>query len=609
MRTRVFVLGLAAALAAVTLPAGASGPDPDGIHEIGDDVADTPVEIHALHDQQHGGPGGHLPGSSHNVELVGQADITGAAPGRVADVSAFGNYAYLTVRDPAGCSDAGVAVMDISDPSNPAQVGFIDATEGSFPGEGSQVLDMSTNAFTGQVLVFNNELCAIGGDGGVSLWDVTDPLNPQVLTAHAGDGSPPGAFSPLHQIHSAFAWQARSRAFVVIVDNEEVRDVDILEITDPRNPVFLTELDLNDFGVLQEGVLGDNSFLHDMTVQRIGSDWVMLLSYWDGGWVQLNVNDPANPVFLRDSDYPLPDSVTGRHYSEGNAHQAEFSPSGKFIIGTDEDFDPRPFVGTITSGSFTNSVFTFLEGTASRPVAQVAPLQGPTGFLGQACGAVPPAPSPDTVALIERGGCTFQVKADSARAAGYAAVIVFNLQAGGAAPCQGRVIPIVTTDIPFLFVTRSIGLKFLGTFDPDVSPCVQPTPPAGSPSGGVRIEQIFDGWGYVRMLNAGSNAQIDAYTIPEGQDPAFETGFGDLTVHEVAIDRFRDDLAYLSYYSAGIRVLRYTKAGLDEVGHYIDAGGNNFWGVEVHRLPGSDDTLILGSDRDSGLWIFRYTGS
>jgi hypothetical protein len=105
------------------------------------------------------------------------------------------------------------------------------------------------------------------------------------------------------------------------------------------------------------------------------------------------------------------------------------------------------------------------------------------------------------------------VKADNARAAGYAAVIAFNLQAGGAAPCQGLIIPIVTTDIPFLFVTRSVGLKFLGTFDPDLSPCVQPTPPPGSQSRGVSIELIVDGWGYVRMLNA-------------------RQGFGDLTVHE-----------------------------------------------------------------------------
>jgi hypothetical protein len=590
----------------LALPASAADvPDP-GEHEIGDGIADTPIEIHEVHDDQHGPATGHLPGSSENVELVGRVDIQGAAPGRVADVAAFGNYAYLTVRQPAGCLDAGVAVIDISDPTQPQQVGFIDSTDGSLPGEGSQVLDMSTPAFTGQVLVFNNELCALGGDGGVSLWDVTDPLNPQVLTAHAGDTTPPGAFSPHHQIHSAFAWQADDRAFVVLVDNEERRDVDILEITDPTNPVFLTELDMNDFGLLQEGVLGDNSMLHDMVVQQIRSQWVMLLSYWDGGWVLLDVNNPASPVFMRDSDYSFPDPISGLHYSEGNAHQAEFSPNGKFIIGTDEDFAPRPFVGTITGGAFTNSVFSFVRSNDSAPLSQTTPLQGPTVFVGEACSQLDTAPSSDAIALVERGTCSFQVKADNVSAAGYQAGIVFNHQAG----CQGLVQMLIPnqTNIPFLFVTRSVGLKVLGTYDPNVSPCPQATPPPGSPSNGVRIERIFDGWGYVRFLNATSMQELDSFAIPEAHDPAFETGFGDLTVHEVAIDRFNDDLAYLSYYSAGIRVLRYGKQGLDEVGHYIDEKGNNFWGVEVHQLPGSDETLILGSDRDSGLWIFRYTG-
>jgi hypothetical protein len=313
-------------------------------------------------------------------------------------------------------------------------------------------------------------------------------------------------------------------------------------------------------------------------------------------------------VFIRDIDYSFPDAVTGLQYTEGNAHQAEFSPNGRFIIGTDEDFAPRPFVATITSGAFTDSVFTFLQGTASQQLDPNGILQGPSAFLGLACGPVPAAPTPDTIAVVERGACSFQVKADNAVAAGYAAVIVFNLQAGAAAPCQGRVIPVVTTSVPFLFVTRSVGLKILGTFNPATSPCDQASPAPGSPSGGIRIERIFDGWGYVRMLDAASGAEIDVHAIPEAHDPAFETGFGDLTVHEVAVDPFSDDLAYLSYYSAGIRALRYTNTGLEEVGHFIDEDGNNFWGVEVHRLPASSDTLILGSDRDSGIWIFRYSG-
>jgi hypothetical protein len=41
-----------------------------------------------------------------------------------------------------------------------------------------------------------------------------------------------------------------------------------------------------------------------------------------------------------------------------------------------------------------------------------------------------------------------------------------------------------------------------------------------------------------------------------------------------------------------------------EVGSYLDPAGNDFWGVET--FIGEDGmTYILGSDRDSGLWIFQ----
>ncbi|MPZ93096.1 MAG: hypothetical protein GEU68_16020 [Actinobacteria bacterium] len=101
-----------------------AGPDGKRPSRLATKQVDSPLEVDELQDHQHGGEGGHLPGSSKNVELVGQADIQGAAPDRVADVSAFGNYAYLTVRDPEGCSGAGVAIFDISDPAQPTQVGW-----------------------------------------------------------------------------------------------------------------------------------------------------------------------------------------------------------------------------------------------------------------------------------------------------------------------------------------------------------------------------------------------------------------------------------------------------------------------------------------------------
>jgi hypothetical protein len=47
------------------------------------------------------------------------------------------------------------------------------------------------------------------------------------------------------------------------------------------------------------------------------------------------------------------------------------------------------------------------------------------------------------------------------------------------------------------------------------------------------------------------------------------------------------------------------------VGGYLDPEGNNFWGVEVIPNPADDpnvtgdEVLILASDRDYGLFIFR----
>jgi hypothetical protein len=55
------------------------------------------------------------------------------------------------------------------------QVGFIEATQGSQPGEGAHVVNIRTPSFSGQLLAFNNELCAEGGEGGVTLVDVTNP--------------------------------------------------------------------------------------------------------------------------------------------------------------------------------------------------------------------------------------------------------------------------------------------------------------------------------------------------------------------------------------------------------------------------------------------------
>ncbi len=636
MKTRLAFAGviLAAAIPSVVAAQVTRPSVPRIVGTLTDDVVDSPFGT----DLQHDALDGHLAGSSENVELVGRVDIDGAAEGRVADVAAYGNYAYLTVRDPEGCFDAGVAIIDISDPTNPVQVGFIDASEGAFPGEGAQVVDLRTSSFRGQVLVFNNELCALGGEAGVSLWDVTDPTNPQVLAANNGDNVPGGFFSEYNQIHSAFAWQQGRRAFVVIVDNEEFADVDILEITDPRNPQLLVEMDLAAlFDIEQDELASSGNFqsvnLHDMVVQKVQGTWTMLLSYWDGGWVLLNVDDPANPTYISDSDYPFPDTLfPDFEFPEGNAHQAEFSPNGRYIVGTDEDFSPyRTSDFRITTGPNAGVYEASLVGGGASPaILGDLTLNGPVVYGGYGCPNSVPVPTPESIPgysaslqpgeesilVLQRGpsgdsgateaACFPGEKAHQAVLAGWDAVVLVNRHVAadvafcGSGAFVDEIVAVCTTHEAFHLI-----------FDTPVSFTYPEAPAIGAIGQRVTVGSVFDGWGYVRLLDRKTMEQIDAYAVDEALDPAFAQGSGDLSVHEVAVDPRRSDLAYLSYYSAGLRVIRYGKDGIEEVGHYIDENGNNFWGVEVHRLLGgrwAGQTLILASDRDSGLWIFRYTG-
>ena len=168
--------------------------------------------------------------------------------------------------------------------------------------------------------------------------------------------------------------------------------------------------------------------------------------------------------------------------------------------------------------------------------------------------------------------------------------------------------------VPTLLVARDTGYAF---FD---EPYSEATCRAGSSQSpiavgeigdDVKIEAIFDGWGYVHLFQNGTGKlqELDTYAIPRAHDEAFAEGYGDLSVHEVAMSEQRNDLAYLSYYAGGFRVAKIdeTQGELNEVARFIDDGGNNFWGVQVFEKNGKE--YVAASDRDYGLYIFEYTGS
>ena len=604
-------------------------------------------------------------GAFGNIEFLSFERVTDT-PDLVADVAVnpAGTFAFLANWSGPTCPlpseaggqtnpDAGAWVIDISNLDDPVNAGFIPAHQDTRPGEGMQVVNITTRFFSGDVLVMNNEHCALGtqGKGGVSLWDVTDPRKPFKLSEHFGDRG--GVLmGDSNDIHSAFAWDAGDKAYVVIVDNFETADVDILDITNPRRPRLINEMNLSEEfpGIRQDSTVPSlvEVFLHDMVVKKIGNNFVLLLSYWDGGFVQLNVNDPANPTLIGDTDYsdPDPELLESARLSappEGNGHQAEFTVDNKYFIGTDEDFGAHDVdVFQITTGS---NADTYVAGAFgwTRPIVELQDgvLNGPTVYGGYGCAediASIPDPSvlgplasgEEAILVLQRGpvndpsapfdACFFSDKVFNAAQAGYDAVIIPNHHAGagsGAFPnatfCGGQGSHFGEITIPGVCLGHA---PFHLLFDtaPNYSYTSGVEPAIGTLGADVNATGRFDGWGYVHLfsntLSNGKFPELDTYAIDEAHIPAFAFGSGDLTVHEVATDPQDPVRAYLSYYGGGIRSLEIRCTGkkcqLVEVGGYLDELGNDFWGVEAFVRDGQ--TIILGSDRDSGLWIFRRTG-
>jgi len=615
-RQRATVFGLVAALCLVPVSAASAH------HETGatdDGVFDHAGDTNFHH--QHGGATGHLPASFANVRLVGKARINQDLPGRVADVGVFGDYAYLGAYWEPNCQKGGVYVFNISNPAKPKQINFIRTSNDSYVGEGVQVIHIDTPAFTGDVLAMNNEICGPNqhANGGMTLVDVTNPKVHKYLVEHAGDVAADGS---VNQIHSVFMWDVGDRAYAVLVDDEEATDVDIMDITDPRNPVMVREYDLQaEFPqIVQAGVGLDSVFLHDMIVKEIGGRQIMLLSYWDGGYVTLDVTDPANATYIADSDFTFPDPEAAESGfavdPEGNGHQAEFSLDNQYVVAADEDFGPFKVIATNVDDG---TEFTAIPGSDVPGIPEGGSIEGDTVYVGLACSGgtpVPPASGPGQIAVAERGVCTFQEKLDNiAAAGGYQAVLVFNREQGPGDGCDTLITMLVSSNLPAFFVTREVGFGFFDVpYDHDA--CLAGDGTATAPVGvgtvgdAVSIESIFDGWGYVHLYRNGTGklAELDTYAIPEAHDPAFASGFGDLSVHEVAMSGRDSGLAYFSYYAGGFRVARIDDATgtLNEVGHFIDSGGNNFWGVQVFTKNGKE--YVAASDRDFGLYVFEYTG-
>jgi hypothetical protein len=82
-------------------------------------------------------------------------------------VRALGDYAYITTKN-------GVAILDISNPSNPQSLGYISGT---------------SNMILENLDILNNILAVAAHEDGVLLYDISNPSNPQSITSIDADNA------------------------------------------------------------------------------------------------------------------------------------------------------------------------------------------------------------------------------------------------------------------------------------------------------------------------------------------------------------------------------------------------------------------------------------
>jgi hypothetical protein len=556
------------------------------------------------------------------LNVVGHLNIA-AGPGHITDVWALTaadgkSYAYLGSFDQPFCSleITGVHIIDISDPANPQKVAFIPSPAGTRAND-VKVEHIETPFFHGDILIHSVEFCQnspiLPESAGIVIHDVTDPLASTTLAEGFLD----------FEVHNTFIYQQDDRAFVLVVEDGTVLDFHIVDITDPASPRQVSVSGWTDWfdPVTDQLFLGQFPvpLLHDVWAQTFPEDFsnptfagktIAYLSYWDAGLVLLDITDPTSPIFLGDSDYLDPDPLSGE-LPEGNSHAAVPTADGTLVFMGDEDFTPIRTVFTVDTGEFARE-FIAAEGDFTTPLEELSDraLNGPTTFVGLACtGNDIPPPAPATlkqgeehIAVIERGVCPFDEKIANVAAAGYGGAIIFNQVD------VPRQVIVMSGDpnkgiIPGVFVSRFAGFAILGI--PPASAPNAALPQVGAPGAHVTARGgVFDGWGYGRILNVSDPANI----VEVGQF-ATENVFaepvppGDHSMHNVVVE---DRQAYISWYSDGIRVVDFQNPEQPrEIARFIDpVSGSNFWGVYLFKHP-DGNSYILGSDRNTGLWILK----
>jgi len=299
---------------------------------------------------------GQRAGSAYNMVAVGHNDLGGR--GFNADVWFHKGFAYVghwgftdwATGNDRFCPeppDSGVAVVDATDPANPTEIGVLQNPMGT-SAEDVVVYTASSGPFTGHdIAAVGIQVCGgsrydLSFPRGLQLWDVTDPASPVELGFYDSGCCARG----VHEFEVEDRTDlGRTYAYSTVPSSEEP-DANspsgrqdqlgrgpfrLVDITDPTKPV-----EVSSWGFLHDGVPPgtpqgcdpDALFGHGAEPSEDGK--TVFLSYWDSGFVAVEVSNPASPQFLGRTVYPAD--------ADGDGHSSNYDDARKLLFTADEDF-------------------------------------------------------------------------------------------------------------------------------------------------------------------------------------------------------------------------------------------------------------------------------
>jgi hypothetical protein len=330
-------------------------------------IAVEPAQAHLRTSGAFGGT------SKTSVELLSGSDAAGSASGLAvvghnaiggrgfnADVWVHDGYAYVgswgfsdwnTGGDQRFCPDddvSGVAVIDARDAETPSFDARLESPSGT-SAEDVVVYEAQYGPLAGHdIAVVGIQVC--GGPRtdasifrGLQVFDVTDPEHPAEL-ARLSTGCCARGLHELEVQNRADLGKTFVYASVPTSeyadagspsgrrDHQGRGDFRLIDITDPTAPAAVSDWGVwADLGAPPAEGLGcdpDPEYGHSIEPSADGRR--AFVAWWDSGFIELDVSDPANPTMVKRAAYG--------QTADGDGHSSNFDEVNQLLFSADEDF-------------------------------------------------------------------------------------------------------------------------------------------------------------------------------------------------------------------------------------------------------------------------------